>query len=308
MAYGSIPLDKRLKDNIRNYKLTSLYDAEVILDLLKGINKLADVDVMITERHGEKVFAVGEWAGVDLEAYEATKIRICEQIVANVYVVMDRVADDDKAVVQKLIDAMIATIATLGDKTYRTKELEIYADELDGKMSKQTYQAKNGDKTDELTGVLNKTYFENRLNIVDRSQVIPVAAVCININDWKYVNDNYGDEESDRLIAVIASTVKGEAKPDYIVGRVDGDVFNVVIPMPADGEAEEYAARVKSVCEEFEDPHIAPSVAVGIAYKENVESDMSEVFSDAEYAMFEDKIEVKNAPGYRARLTHGAEN
>lgn len=308
MAYGSIPLDKRLKDNIRNYKLTSLYDAEVILDLLKGINKLADVDVMITERHGEKVFAVGEWAGVDLEACEATKIRICEQIVANVYVVMDRVADDDKAVVQKLIDAMIATIATLGDKTYRTKELEIYADELDGKMSKQTYQAKNGDKTDELTGVLNKTYFENRLNIVDRSQVIPVAAVCININDWKYVNDNYGDEESDRLIAVIASTVKGEAKPDYIVGRVDGDVFNVVIPMPADGEAEEYAARVKSVCEEFEDPHIAPSVAVGIAYKENVESDMSEVFSDAEYAMFEDKIEVKNAPGYRARLTHGAEN
>lgn len=308
MAYGSIPLDKRLKDNIRNYKLTSLYDAEVILDLLKGINKLADVDVMITERHGEKVFAVGEWAGVDLEACEATKIRICEQIVANVYVVMDRVADEDKTVVQKLIDAMIATIATLGDKTYRTKELEIYADELDGKMSKQTYQAKNGDKIDELTGVLNKTYFENRLNIVDRSQVIPVAAVCININDWKYVNDNYGDEESDRLIAVIASTVKGEAKPDYIVGRVDGDVFNVVIPMPADGEAEEYAARVKSVCEEFEDPHIAPSVAVGIAYKENVESDMSEVFSDAEYAMFEDKIEVKNAPGYRARLTHGAEN
>lgn len=308
MAYGSIPLDKRLKDNIRNYKLTSLYDAEVILDLLKGINKLADVDVMITERHGEKVFAVGEWAGVDLEACEATKIRICEQIVANVYVVMDRVADEDKAVVQKMIDAMVATIATLGDKTYRTKELEIYTDELDGKMSKQTYQVKNGDKTDELTGVLNKTYFENRLNIVDRSQVIPVAAVCININDWKYVNDNYGDEESDRLIAVIASTVKGEAKPDYIVGRVDGDVFNVVIPMPADGEAEEYAARVKSVCEEFEDPHIAPSVAVGIAYKENVESDMSEVFSDAEYAMFEDKIEVKNAPGYRARLTHGAEN
>lgn len=308
MAYGSIPLDKRLKDNIRNYKLTSLYDAEVILDLLKGINKLADVDVMITERHGEKVFAVGEWAGVDLEACEATKIRICEQIVANVYVVMDRVADEDKAVVQKMIDAMVATIATLGDKTYRTKELEIYTDELDGKMSKQTYQVKNGDKTDELTGVLNKTYFENRLNIVDRSQVIPVAAVCININDWKYVNDNYGDEESDRLIAVIASIVKGEAKPDYIVGRVDGDVFNVVIPMPADGEAEEYAARVKRVCEEFEDPHIAPSVAVGIAYKENVETDMSEVFSDAEYAMFEDKIEVKNAPGYRARLTHGAEN
>ena len=28
MAYGSIPLDKRLKDNIRNYKLSSLIDME----------------------------------------------------------------------------------------------------------------------------------------------------------------------------------------------------------------------------------------------------------------------------------------
>ena len=47
----------------------------------------------------------------------------------------------------------------------------------------------------------------------------------MNINDWKFVNENYGDEESDRLIKTVAGILKQEAKPEYVMGRVDGDVF-----------------------------------------------------------------------------------
>ena len=120
--------------------------------------------------------------------------------------------------------------------------------------------------------------------------------------DWKYVNDRYGDEESDRLIATVAGIISDEAKPDYVIGRVDGDVFNVVIPMPADNESEEYIDRVRQRMDSFEDEHIAPSVAIGLSYKNNVEKTMEDALSDAEYAMFENKIEVKNAPGYLDRL------
>ena len=52
--------------------------------------------------------------------------------------------------------------------------------------------------------MLNSTYFDNKMQIIDRSQAVPVAVICANINDWKYVNDNFGDEESDRLIQVVA--------------------------------------------------------------------------------------------------------
>ena len=52
MAYGSIPLDKRLKDNIRNYKLSSLIDMEAILELIKAVSKTTGVEVLVTERHG----------------------------------------------------------------------------------------------------------------------------------------------------------------------------------------------------------------------------------------------------------------
>lgn len=310
MAYGSIPLDKRLKDNIRNYKVATLFNLEEIIELFKALHKLTGIEICMTERHGEKTYAIGEWTGfeVDVVADPGIKLQVCGRTIAHIYAKYDNVAEEQKDLAKQILQTTIDTCARLGEKSYMTKELEIYVDELEEKLQKETYQAKNGDKTDELTGALNRTYFENRIKIIDRSQVVPVAAVCININDWKYVNDNYGDDESDRLIETIAGIVLKEAKPDYVVGRVDGDVFNVIIPMPADGEVEDYVARVREACDSFEDPHIAPSVAIGTAIKENVESEFADTLADAEYAMFENKIEIKKAPGYRARLTHGAEN
>lgn len=307
MAYGSIPLDKRLKDNIRNYKLTSLYDLDEITEMFKAVNKVTGLDILMTERHGEKIISVGKWAdfSVDVVDNPGMKVKVENRTIAHVYANYDMVDSDKLEACKRMVEGIVTILTNLADKAYRTKELEIYADELTSVHEKEIKQAKTGEKNDELTGVLNHTYFENRLKIVDRSQVLPVAAVCVNINDWKYVNDNYGDEESDRLISTIAELVRNESKPDYIIGRVDGDVFNVVIPMPADGEALDYVSRIREACLNYDDPILAPSVAIGLSIKENVETEMSEVFSDAEYNMFEDKIEVKNAPGYRERLTHG---
>ena len=46
----------------------------------------------------------------------------------------------------------------------------------------------------------------------------------------------------------------------------------------------------------------SPSVAIGIAFKESVEDYLAQVFSDAEYEMFENKMNMKSVPGYQDRL------
>ena len=86
---------------------------------------------------------------------------------------------------------------------------------------------------------------------------------------------------------------------------MDGDVFYAIIPMPEEHEAEEYSKSVQSACEAFEDEHLAPSVACGIAYKTNVEEQMEAVFSEAEYEMLQNKIFIKNSEGYCNRLKKG---
>ena len=175
-----------------------------------------------------------------------------------------------------------------------------YMEELEGKdEAKQKEQAS---RMDELTGVFANDYFEKRMQIVDRSEVVPVAVIEININDWKYANDHYGDEESDRLIRIIADIVREEANPYFVIGRIDGDVFGVLIPMVEEGEAEDYARRIKERCVNYEDEKLAPSVAIGIVYKNNIEQSVRDLFSDAQYEMFEDKLAMKQEPGYRERL------
>lgn len=146
------------------------------------------------------------------------------------------------------------------------------------------------------------------MKAIDRSEVVPVAVINVNINDWKFANDHFGDDESDRLIKIVADILKEEAKQYFILGRVDGDAFGVLIPMAEDGEAENYAARVQERCNTYEDPVLAPSVAAGIVYKTNIEETLEERLSDAEYEMFNNKFEVKNAPGYKERLTRGIHN
>ena len=175
-----------------------------------------------------------------------------------------------------------------------------YMEELEGKdEAKQKEQAS---RMDELTGVFANDYFEKRMQIVDRSEIVPVAVIEININDWKYANDHYGDEESDRLIRIIADIVRKEANPYFVIGRIDGDVFGVLIPMVEEGEAEDYARRIKERCVNYEDEKLAPSVAIGIVYKNNIEQSVQDLFSDAQYEMFEDKLAMKQEPGYRERL------
>ena len=175
-----------------------------------------------------------------------------------------------------------------------------YMEELEGKD--EAKQKEQSSRMDELTGVFANDYFEKRMQIVDRSEVVPVAVIEININDWKYANDHYGDEESDRLIRIIADIVREEANPYFVIGRIDGDVFGVLIPMVEEGEAEDYARRIKERCVNYEDEKLAPSVAIGIVYKNNIEQSVRDLFSDAQYEMFEDKLAMKQAPGYRERL------
>lgn len=301
MAFGLVPLEKRLKDHIRNYSLDQIFDIGILSDYLDSINKLTGLSLLLTDRHGEKAVSLGNFVGFKPDTVHAPgkKIRVEGRTIAHLYIKEEELDTETK---KEFIDNLVIMLTRQAEKTYESAELSLYADELEKRLEKEQYRVTHGQKEDALTGVLNSTYFDNKLHVVDRSQVVPVAAVCANINDWKYVNDHFGDEESDRLIKVVADILKEEAKPEYIIGRCGGDFFNILIPMAEDDEAKEYCARVQQRCLDFEDEHLAPSVACGFVLKYNVEQKLKDLLSDAEYEMFDNKFEIKNAPGYRERL------
>ncbi|MDE6203373.1 MAG: GGDEF domain-containing protein, partial [Lachnospiraceae bacterium] len=307
---AAIPYDRRIKENIRNYTLFNLYDMDIIKKYLNNLAEILELNLLLTDRHGEKEIVVGDsFVGFhpDVANEPGRKLRIQNYTIGHLYV--KRLSESrDERLLDEMVDGTIKLLARLGEEAYLHRESSIYLEELEKQLEDKKHKIAQNEREDILTGVFNKIFFENRMKTIDRSEVVPVAVINVNINDWKFANDHFGDEESDRLIRIVADILKEEAKQYFILGRVDGDAFGVLIPMAEDGEAEDYAARVQERCNTYEDPVLAPSVAVGIVYKTNIEETLEERLSDAEYEMFNNKFEVKNAPGYKERLAKGVHN
>lgn len=304
MEYNAVPFEKRIKENIKNYAMDNLYPVDSLRAHLKALAVITGLELLLTDRHGEKVVSIGNFAGFipDVVGEPGRKIRVYNRTIAHLYSKTEGVAPEKVQDVEKMLDEAVKLFSCLGEEAYLHREYAIYVDELEDKLKEKHTQIAEGENVDALTGVYHKFYFEERMKAMDESGVVPVAVINANINDWKYVNDHFGDEESDRLIKTIAGILKKEAKSDYVIGRVDGDVFIVLIPIADDGEAETYCASVQAACLAYEDEIIAPSVACGIVYKTNVEEAIADKLPDAEYEMFNNKFEIKNAPGYRERL------
>lgn len=303
MAFGLVPLEKRLKENIKNYSLDQIYQMDELAGLFKILTSYSGFSILLTDRHGEKVLSTGGrfvCEKIDVNEEPGEKISVAGRTIAHLYIKIDEPLQEGSAA--KIMKMLKEQLIIMGENAYNYMEASLYIDELENKFEKEQFGIRQGEKLDPLTGALNHTYFANRLKVIDRSGVIPVAVINININDWKYVNDNYGDEESDRLIKVVAGFLLKEAKAEYVVGRCGGDSFQVLIPMAEEGEAEEFCIQVQDACMNYEDEILAPSVAYGFVMKTNVEEKIEDLLSDAEYEMFNHKLEVKSAPGYKERL------
>ena len=62
MGYGALPLEKRLKENIRNYRLSNLYQVETLKGQMRLLHELTGIKILLTDRHGEKMAAVGNFS------------------------------------------------------------------------------------------------------------------------------------------------------------------------------------------------------------------------------------------------------
>lgn len=307
MDIGVKSIDQRVRENIKNYNINNLLIAEYLEKKLRNLSALTGAEFYITDRHGAKFVCVGEFGNFEPDVVETPgeKIRVVNRTIGHAYVKYNKVPEENMELVKEAVRQDLFMIAAFAEELYLHKEYAFYSDALEEKVVDESYRTKQMEKEDPLTGVFNHVYFIDRMKVLDRSEVVPIAILYGNINDCKFFNDTYGEEESDRMIAAIAGILKEEAKPEYIIGRCAGDVFNILIPVPEDGEAEEYCARVQAKCEAFEDPRLSPSVAFGVVYKQNVEETMHMLLSDAEYAMFENKLEMKQRPGYEERKRKG---
>lgn len=85
-------------------------------------------------------------------------------------------------------------------------------------------------RTDELTGLLNRKYFLNRLErCFARRQEEPLALLIIDVDDFKLYNQLYGDREGDIALQGIGEILQKAVEGIGYAGRYSGKEFGVIL-------------------------------------------------------------------------------
>ncbi|MGK0440934.1 MAG: diguanylate cyclase (GGDEF)-like protein [Pseudohongiellaceae bacterium] len=88
-------------------------------------------------------------------------------------------------------------------------------------------------RTDKLTGLNNRGYWEERLNDEfsrNKRSKEPVSVVMLDIDHFKKINDTYGHSVGDDAIRYISKELLSQAREVDICGRYGGEEFTVIMP------------------------------------------------------------------------------
>ncbi len=153
---------------------------------------------------------------------------------------------------------------------------------------------------DSLTGLPNRALILDRAGQMlarSKRERSPGAALFLDIDDFKDINDTLGHDAGDQLLIAVAARLESALREGDSVGRLGGDEFVILTGSSwlADG-AERLAQRVLDFMDEpFEiagsESPLAVTVSIGIAEGERVRVD--ELLRDADIALYQAKAAGK---------------
>lgn len=154
---------------------------------------------------------------------------------------------------------------------------------------------------DALTGLLNRPaifdIFHKQLLSAKR-QSFGIAAIMIDIDHFKKINDTYGHGTGDNVLCDVADRLLESARIHEYVGRIGGEEFLVILS-PCDKEGAIKAAERLRVAISSRDidteGHLVPvTISLGVAINTANSLDEDQLFRQADEALYLAKNNGRN--------------
>lgn len=150
---------------------------------------------------------------------------------------------------------------------------------------------------DRLTQMPNRHLFMENLekDIEDNKQC---AVVCVNLDDFRHINDTFGMATGDELIKTYAERIESVAGEENFAARISGDEFAVILSSEnSNQDVINFAVRIQGI---FSEPvningnGLGVSSSIGIAMFPKDAGSAEDVLRCAEKAMYMSKNNGKN--------------
>lgn len=178
-------------------------------------------------------------------------------------------------------------------------------------VSEKNRILQNLSRTDALTGLSNRRYFDEwmvSLSSNANTPSIAVSLLIIDIDYFKLFNDHYGHAKGDEALTLVATSIKQSLheSTDHAF-RYGGEEFVVVLQDTDSAGAVKVAENIRQHIENKHYEHTTSplsdyiTISIGVATKPvNMLLDVQDIFKHADQALYTAKAQGRNRVAYQS--------
>ncbi|WP_462159638.1 GGDEF domain-containing protein [Pseudoalteromonas sp. GB56] len=155
--------------------------------------------------------------------------------------------------------------------------------------------------TDPLTGLYNRRYFFEQLNLKlsqSEREEQPLSLIILDLDFFKQINDQYGHDCGDTVLQTVSQAILGVMRKYDVVARIGGEEFSIILPNTplhfGINVAEKVREQIETTVINHNDLMIQITATLGVASTEQTGQRIDALFKLADDCLYRGKDKTRN--------------
>lgn len=167
--------------------------------------------------------------------------------------------------------------------------------------------------TDELTGLFNRRYFDQKLADEFRRALRygrPLSIILLDIDHFKSVNDELGHQVGDQILEKTGALINANLRNVDYAARYGGEEFALIMPETEGQNALIVAERLRkaytSILKEYRSDELPLTISLGVAEYPSSASTSDDLIAHSDVALYYSKNKGRNQSNYYNQMPASA--